>query len=218
MILIPTPTLGRRRFLVGGLAAAGGLIAPVHALGQGAREPTPSATPGPYYPVTFPGDVDNDLVVVRGSEAKAGGVVTHIRGRVLDLAGKPLVNAQVEIWQCDINGFYLHPGSDGRGRRDSTFQGFGRTRTDANGAYSFRTIKPVAYSGRTPHIHFGVEAGKAELVTQMYLADEPLNARDGLYSRIRDPRARDAVTVRLDSANGIENGALAGTFDLVLKT
>ena len=218
MTLIPTPMLGRRRFIVGGLAASGVLLAPAVTLAQAQRVLTPSATPGPFYPVSFPPDVDNDLVLLRGSDTKAAGVVTHISGRVLDLAGKPLANAQVEIWQCDANGFYLHPGSDGRGRRDSAFQGFGRTRSDANGAYSFRTIRPVAYSGRTPHIHFGVNAGNAELVTQMYVAGEPLNARDGLYSRIRDAPAREAVTVRLDPANGIENGALAGTFDIVLKT
>jgi protocatechuate 3,4-dioxygenase beta subunit len=75
----------------------------------------------------------------------------------------------------------------------------------------------VPYPGRTPHIHFAVEApGRRELVTQMYVAGEPLNERDGLYRQIRDLRQRAAVTVRLEPANGIEAGALAGRFDITL--
>ena len=89
----------------------------------------------------------------------------------------------------------------------------------ADGAYQFRTIRPVAYPGRTPHIHFAVRTPSGrQLVTQMYVAGEPLNARDGLYASIREPRQRHAVTVALTPANGIEPGALAGTFDLVLPT
>ena len=83
--------------------------------------------------------------------------------------------------------------------------------------YRFRTIRPVPYPGRTPHIHFAVQAPeRRELVTQMYVAGEPGNARDDLYRAIRDPRQRAAVTVALEPANGIEDGALAGAFDLVL--
>ena len=216
MTFIPTPTLGRRRFVLGTLAAAGAIVTPSLLRAQD-RIATPASTAGPFYPVKFPDDIDNDLVVVRGAQAKAEGTVTHIRGRVLGTDGKPLANAQIEIWQCDAHGIYLHPGSRGSRPRDTAFQGFGRTITAADGSYSFRTIRPVPYTGRTPHIHFGVTAGKAELITQMYVAGEPLNARDGLYSSIRDARQREAVTVKLDPANGIETGALAGQFDLVLK-
>ena len=215
MTLILTPQLGRRRFLLGGLAAGGALLVPAVGLAQ-QRVATPSATAGPFYPPKLPPDIDNDLVTVRGSERKALGTVAHVRGRVLNLRGEPVAGAQVEIWQCDVNGRYLHPGSQG-GPRDSAFQGFGRTLSAADGSYSFRTIKPVPYSGRTPHIHFGVAYKGGELITQMYVADEPLNARDFLYSRIADRRQRDAVTVALQPANGIEDGALAGTFDIVLS-
>jgi protocatechuate 3,4-dioxygenase beta subunit len=208
--------LGRRRFVFGALAAAGTIVTPSILRAQ-ERVATPSSTAGPFYPTKMPPDVDNDLVVLRGSQARAAGMVTHISGRVLGTDGRPLANAQVEIWQCDAQGIYLHPGSQGSRPRDSAFQGFGRALSAADGSYSFRTIKPVPYTGRTPHIHFGVNAGKAELITQMYVAGEPLNARDGLYNSIRDPRQRDAVTVRLEPANGIENGALAGKFDLVLR-
>ena len=218
MDLTATPAMGRRRFLVGGLAAAagGGLVLPTGARSQGGLVATPRQTTGPFYPVKFPPDVDGDLVVLRGSAAKAEGIVTHVMGRVLGLDGRPVPDATVEIWQCDARGRYLHPDDTG-GPRDAAFQGYGRVVSGPDGAYRFRTIRPVPYPGRTPHIHFAVQApGRRELVTQMYVAGEALNERDGLYRSIRDPRQRVAVTVRLDPANGIEDGALAGTFDLVL--
>ena len=218
MTLIATPALGRRRFVFGALAAAtAGTIVTPSLLRAQERVATPASTAGPFYPTKMPPDVDNDLVVLRGSQARAEGVVTHITGRVLGIDGRPLANAQIEIWQCDAHGIYLHPGSQGSRPRDSAFQGFGRAITAADGSYSFRTIKPVPYTGRTPHIHFSVTAGKTELITQMYVAGESLNARDGLYNSIRDARQRDAVTVRLEPANGVETGALAGKFDLVLR-
>ena len=215
---IATPAMGRRRFVVGGLAAAGALIVPSSAArSEAGHVATPQQTAGPFYPTQFPLDTDNDLVVLRGSVARAEGAVTHVMGRVLGLDGKPITNAVVEIWQCDARGRYLHPGDTGGRPRDRAFQGYGRAVSDADGAYRFRTIKPVPYSGRTPHIHFAIQApGGRELVTQMYVAGEPLNARDGLYQAIRDPRQRAAVTVRLEPANGIEAGALAGQFDITL--
>ena len=217
MSFVATPSLGRRRFIASGLAVTTTLLLPHRLLAQTGLVATPPQTAGPFYPTTFPSDVDNDLVVKRGSEARAEGTVTHVMGRVLGLDGRPVAGATVEIWQCDARGRYLHPGDTGRQPRDSAFQGFGRAVSGADGAYRFRTVRPVPYPGRTPHIHFAVAApGRRELVTQMYVAGEPLNERDGLYRSIGDPRQRAAVTVRLDQANGIEAGALAGTFDIVL--
>lgn len=213
-----TPALGRRRFLAGSFVTAGSLILPAGLYAQSDRLiATPRQTTGPFYPTQFPADVDNDLVLLRGAAARAEGIVTHIAGRVLGLDGRPIPNATVEIWQCDARGRYLHPSDTGGRPRDSAFQGFGRVTSDPGGAYAFRTIRPVPYPGRTPHIHFAVAApGRRELVTQMYVAGEPANERDGLYRSLRDARERDAVTVRLEPANGIETAALAGSFDLVL--
>jgi len=218
MDLIATPALGRRRFVLGGLAAAGASIVPLSApWSETGLVATPRQTAGPFYPTKLPPDIDNDLVVLRGSAARAEGIVTHVMGRVLGIDGRPIPNATVEIWQCDARGRYLHPGDTGGRPRDRAFQGYGRAVSDADGAYRFRTIKPVPYPGRTPHIHFAVEApGRRELVTQMYVAGEPLNERDGLYRQIRDLRQRAAVTVRLEPANGIEAGAIAGRFDITL--
>ena len=211
-----TPELGRRRFVAGGLAAFGGMLLPAPGgaqTGAAPLAPTPAQSAGPFYPTAFPADMDNDLVMLRGAQARAQGVVTHIRGRVLDLQGRSIADARIEIWQCDAPGRYLHPRSGGL--RDAAFQGFGRTTAGNDGSYHFRTIRPVPYSGRTPHIHFAVSAPDGrELVTQMYVAGEPRNDDDYLYRRLGD--RRDAVTVRLQPANGVEEGALAGEFDIVL--
>ena len=143
--------------------------------------PTPGQTEGPFYPVNWLDDIDNDLVLVKGEGATALGTVLHVRGRVMDRSRQPVAGAIVEIWQCDANGVYHHPW-DERGRRtaDAGFQGRGRVETNAEGRYVFRTIKPAGYSGRTPHIHFKImQPGGDTLVTQMYFAGEPDNARDG---------------------------------------
>jgi len=206
-----TPT---RRTLLYGAASSLVMVALVpSARGQGLLA-TPVQTEGPFYPVAIPSDADNDLVKVAGKAAQAQGTITYVSGRVLDLTGRPVAGATVEIWQCDNQGRYLHPGD--RGARDEGFQGFGRTATAEDGVYRFRTIRPVPYTGRTPHIHFAVlQAGRRRLVTQMYVDGEAQNERDGIYRRL-DPAARRAVTVTLSPHSGNEAGALAGKFDLVL--
>jgi protocatechuate 3,4-dioxygenase beta subunit len=138
---------------------------------------------------------------------------------VLDKRGAPVRGATVEIWQCDANGVYNHPRQPGLQRRDADFQGYGRTEVAADGGYSFRTIRPVAYPGRTPHIHFKVNApGLGRLTTQMYVAGEPGNARDGVLNAIRNAAQRASVIVRLEPAGAAEPGALLGVFDIVLNT
>jgi protocatechuate 3,4-dioxygenase, beta subunit len=178
---------------------------------------TPGQTEGPFYPVVFPPDMDNDLVQVTGQAARALGQVIHVSGRVLDLRGQPRPGSVVELWQCDANGIYRHPRAAGQGRIDHAFQGYGRTQVDEQGRYRFRTIRPVPYPGRTPHIHFAVHVpGQGRLVTQMYIEGETLNARDGVLNRIRDPNARRSVIVPLLAAQSPEPGALHGQFDIVV--
>jgi protocatechuate 3,4-dioxygenase beta subunit len=178
---------------------------------------TPGQTEGPFYPTYLPADTDADLVRVQGQKAQALGTIAHISGRVLNRRGEAVRGARVEIWQCDANGIYNHPSQPGLQRRDAAFQGYGRAEVSAEGRYAFRTIRPVPYPGRTPHIHFKVHApGAGRLTTQMYVAGDPQNATDGLLGRIRNARARESVIVRLEPAGEIEAGALKGTFDIVL--
>ena len=156
------------------------------------RLATPSQTEGPFYPVRLPQDSDGDLLR-NGALDYRGGQPAWVDGTVTDLAGKPLRGAQVEIWQCDQNGHYHHPG-DGD-RADAAFQGFGRVTVGEDGSYRFRTIRPVPYSGRTPHIHVKVRLGQRELLTtQLYVEGDPGNARDFLWRRL-DTADRAAVTL-----------------------
>ena len=138
-------------------------------------------------------DVDNDLVKVDGQVQAAGGEIVRLQGRVLDSGGRPVAGALVEIWQCDVKGRYLHRGDSG-GPRDPGFQGFGQSLTDADGNYWFRTIKPVPYTGRTPHIHVKVwEEGRDSLTTQFYLPDHPHNTRDWLYRNVPSDRREQVL-------------------------
>lgn len=204
----------RRRLLVasGGLLVAGPLSAVAQIL-----TPTPAQTEGPFYPRELPLDRDNDLATVTGAPAGAKGTIAHVFGTVRDEQGRVVTGTRVEIWQCNAFGKY----HDARDRRDAPldpgFQGFGETTTDAQGRWRFRTIRPVVYPGRTPHIHFAiVPQGGTKLVTQMYVAGEAGNARDGVYRSIRDEAARKSVTVALAPADDVEAKALAGEFNIVL--
>jgi protocatechuate 3,4-dioxygenase beta subunit len=186
----------RRRLLTGGAAALAATAAPAWlspALAQGAsRQPTPSQTEGPFYPVALPADSDFDLLR-NGNRAYTRGQPAWVEGTVVDLAGVPVSGAVVEIWQCDHAGRYHHPG-DGN-RADPAFQGFGRVTVGRDGQYRFRTLKPVPYSGRTPHIHVKVRLDRMELLTtQLYVAGDPGNERDFLWRRL-NPADRAALTV-----------------------
>jgi len=200
------------------LILAGSALLPVRAAFADALVPTPGQTEGPFYPTSLPADADNDLVQVRGQSARAMGTVLHLQGRVLDTSGKPLPGATVEIWQCDSNGIYDHPRQAGRERRDTAFQGFGRIVADASGAYRFRTLKPVAYAGRSPHIHFKVAAADGRrLTSQFYLAGDAGNANDFVYrNALSDQRVRERLDMRLAPAPGIEAGAFATSMDIVI--
>jgi len=201
----------RRRHFIGStsLLAFGGAAG-------AALVPTPRQTAGPFYPERLPLDHDNDLVRVAGAPRPARGTVLHLSGRVLDAGGRPLAGARVEIWQCDAGGRYHHPRDRGPAP-DPGFQGYGRTHAADDGGYRFRTIRPVPYPGRTPHVHFAITpAGGRALVTQMYLRGEALNERDGIFMSIPAP-LRDRVLVALEPSD-TGAGELAGRFDVVVET
>jgi protocatechuate 3,4-dioxygenase beta subunit len=178
---------------------------------------TPRQTEGPFYPNQLPLDTDNDLIIVNNSVTPAVGTLVQLSGRILSTSGQPIRNAVVEIWQVDNNGAYIHTGSNNRDKRDKNFQGFGRFETGSNGEYRFRTIKPVPYDNRTPHIHFGIDrGGKRALTTQLYVKGEPMNERDGVYRGIRDQRDRDALLVEFRPVPNSKVGELSARFDIVI--
>ena len=220
-LLVPTPeqptrvsAITRRRF-VAALAVATAALRSNVALAE-ALVRTPWQTEGPFYPDKLPLDIDNDLLIIGDRREVAVGEVTHLRGRVLDTRGRPIQSALVEIWQVDANGVYLHS-ADNHAKRDAGFQGYGRFLTGSPGEYYFRTIKPVPYPGRTPHIHFKVTPkGRSSFTTQCYVQGEVLNGRDGLLNSVRDAAARASLIVPFAPIPGSSAGELSARFDIVL--
>lgn len=145
----------------------------------------------------------------------ANSVLLALEGRILDRFGKPVDDARVEIWLADELGRYTHARDSEAKDRDPNFADFGWVKTGSDGRYAFKAIRPVPYTGRTPHIHFAVIAPRVKkLVTQMYVEGVAQNERDNLYNNIpRAPRA--LITAKLESAGAGQDGQRAN-FELVL--
>jgi protocatechuate 3,4-dioxygenase, beta subunit len=204
-----------RRQLLAGLGSGALLLTAPGAFAE--RLLTPAQTLGPFYPDQLPLDRDNDLLIVDDHQTPASGTVVHLYGLILDAHGKPLHDALVEIWQVDANGIYLHSRGGERSARDVNFQGYGRFVTGAKGEYRFRTIRPVAYPGRTPHIHLAVTLpGQPRFATQCYIRGERRNQRDGVLNAIRDPKARERLIVPFVPVAGSTAGEQVARFDVVL--
>lgn len=204
----------RRQFLGGLALGAAAFTVP----GAFAEELTRTAaqTEGPFYPDKMPLDTDNDLIILNDTLTPAVGDITHLTGKILDASGNPIRNAVVEIWQCDSNGAYLHTKSGNAEKRDSHFQGFGRFLTGKTGEYYFRTIKPVPYPGRTPHIHFAVKVPKQDrFTTQCYIKGHPGNMKDGVLRGVKDPKALASIMVDFDPVKESKVGELAANFNIV---
>lgn len=201
----------RRRFLQG----TTGLLA-IHTASVLAnlRSPTPRQPAGPFYPEELPLDHDNDLTQVAGQEQPASGQITDLGGRILDQNGRPLDGLRIEIWQCDVNGRYRHPRDSGDRPIDPGFQGIGHTVTDKLGRYRFRTIRPMPYPGRTPHIHVAIfPEGERPFITQLYIAGDPRNASDFLYKRVPETY-RHLVTTEF-RPSGDANVDFTASWDIV---
>lgn len=208
-------TLLRRRFLHTGVLLPAALwMSP--GLFAEALVKTPRQTEGPFYPDKLPLDTDNDLIRINDATSPAVGEITHLSGTVNTVAGSPVRNAVVEIWQADNNGNYIHSRNGGSGENDENFQGYGRFLTGSKGEYYFRTIKPVPYPGRTPHIHVAVSVkGQRVLTTQCYIRGAELNANDGVLRRT-PADLRDLLICDFTPIPDSETGELAARFDMVI--
>ena len=179
-----------------------------------ALDATPPDAEGPFYPARIPRDADADLTRVAGRASVARGTPLALAGRVLSTDGKPLAGAHLELWQCDANGRYHHVDGDA-GERDDNFQGYGVTTTDAAGRYAFRTIRPVPYGGRPPHLHFKLSHATAQpLTTQLYPRGESAERGIGFGLSGRETRSRLEFTMRPSAS---EPDALAAVYDFVLR-
>ena len=179
-----------------------------------ALQQTPPVGFGPFYPDHLPLDTDNDLILINDQLTPAVGEISYVSGRVLGPDGEPIRDAVVEIWQADLNGVYIHSKSGDKAKEDKNFQGYGRFLTGEAGEYLFRTIKPVAYTGRCPHIHYAVKLkGRDKWTTELHIKDHPLNANDGVTRRVKNAQA---LEVEFKPIPGTKAGELATKFDLVL--
>jgi protocatechuate 3,4-dioxygenase beta subunit len=178
---------------------------------------TPRLTEGPFYPDRLPLDTDNDLLIINDSITPAVGEITHLSGKILDVRGNPIKNAVIEIWQVDNKGVYIHSADSSRRQRDMNFQGFGRFTTGTTGEYYFRTIKPVPYTGRTPHIHVMVKKGGQELITtQIFINGHEQNKTDGVFADVTDPLDRELVLVDFKPLKDSKIGELTAQFNIVI--
>ena len=189
---------------------------------------TPPQTEGPYYPpkaqIDAQVDQDNDLTQIKGDAGQAKGQIVYVMGRLRDARCRPIEGAVVEIWQASDNGRYRHPrDSDNPEPVDPHFQYWGKSITDKDGRYFFKTIKPGAYSiglgGMRPsHIHFRVSHPNFRaLITQMYFVGDPYQDKDRILNAI-PPSQRDLVIVKMEQPGpGQERDAKVCRFDLTLR-
>jgi protocatechuate 3,4-dioxygenase beta subunit len=188
LLLTCPEALQSRRKVLKRLAALGALVAAgpwSGAMAGPKASPTPDQILGPFYPVKKPADGGTDLTRLSGKSGAAQGEVIYVLGRVLNMNGEPVRGAQLEVWQANAGGRYVHSSDPNPAPLDPNFDGYANVVSDADGRYRFKTVKPGAYPVgggwvRPPHIHFDVRGQFNRLVTQMYFAGEALNDKDAL--------------------------------------
>ncbi len=188
---------------------------------------TPGDVSGPAFGHNMLGRLDDDLTVnfARPGESAIGPrIILH--GRVLDERGRPVPETLVEIWQANAGGRYRHARDGYLAPLDPNFAGVGRTLTDADGVYAFRTIQPGPYpwpnranDWRPAHIHVSVFGSgfPQRLISQLYFEGDPMIAHCPIVNTIPDPRVIDALVARLDLDETRPMDAVAWRFDIVLR-
>ena len=190
---------GRRRFTLG----AGAALLAWPALAS-SRRSLAAMTDGPFYPPRAWreqwSDWDADLSRVQrgGRTLIAKGEHLGLELRLVDTQGRVIDGAEVEIWQCDVLAAYRHPRvRQVAGSYDEAFQGFGASRSGRDGQARFRSIRPVPYPGRTPHIHIKLrQPSFGEVTSQLFVAGDPGNARDFLWRGL-EPADREMLEMTL---------------------
>lgn len=191
---------------------------------------SPIVTQGPYYPLAnnIPLDKDNDLVQLNDNLTLANGIITYLKGRVLDTNGAPIRGALVELWHADREGDYLYSASSTRNSAcDPNFAGFGQFLTGSDGRFLFRTIKAGLYQGRTRHTHVGVTipGRTTRSTTQTFWNETALdlngdpwatqNSNDSIFAGITEPAQRASVLLTYTPVAGTTTGEVEATWDFV---
>lgn len=210
-----------RRKMLGKLVGFGGLALTGSVFAQESKNVfTPWMDSGPFYPVLKPLDEDADLTIVKGKKTRAEGKIVHVTGRVINQNGEPVKGARIEIWQANKHGRYLHPSDPSTAPIDPNFQGSAVIKTDSNGRYRFKTIKPGEYpisatEVRTPHIHFEIEGKTNRLTTQMFFPDEPLNDKDTFLQNLFFDKSI-LIAKLLPAIKEIPSGEILLGWDIIL--
>jgi protocatechuate 3,4-dioxygenase, beta subunit len=188
-------------------------------LGNHVRVPTDDQILGPFYPVMKPIARVADLTSVNGKNGKAQGQVIYLMGQVFNLNGRLIPDVEVEIWQANSFGRYTHPSDSNTAPIDPNFEGYGIQKTDAEGRYRFKTIKPKGYPvpigwTRPPHIHFCVTSKTNRLITQLYFEGEPLNEEDLFFKNAIN---KGSITTKLvPPIEEMESDSLMAVWDITL--
>jgi len=218
-----TGDLGRRELLMmsAALAGSGVAVPAARAAAETALQRTPDQILGPFYPLSELPQI-SDLTRVSGRSGRAEGQVLNVMGRVLNLAGEPVRNAKVEVWQANTHGRYRHPSDPNPAPLDPNFEGFAVLTTDSEGRYRFKTIKPAAYPAgpnrmRPAHIHFQVSGRQDKIVTQMYFEDDPYNKTDPFLNSAGGAERQELLVKKLlDPSSDFEPDSKMVIFDMVL--
>lgn len=188
---------------------------------------TKSEITGPVFGHSMLGELDNDLIhnfAKPGESAIGERIIVH--GRVLDERGRPVPGALIEFWQANAGGRYRHKKESYLAPLDPNFGGCGRTITDENGYYAFRTIKPGPYpwpngvnDWRPAHIHFSIfgHGFSQRLIAQMYFEGDPMIWKCPIVLTIPDRAAIEQLVAALDWSATIPMDARAYKFDIVLR-
>jgi len=212
---------GRDLLQIAAVFGAMGALCPIKlALAQSALRRTPDQILGPFYPVGRIPDAGADLTRLPGRNGRAAGQVLNVMGRVLNIKGEPVRGAKLEAWQANTHGRYTHPADANPAPLDPNFEGFATLKTDAEGRYRFKTIKPGAYPAgpgivRPPHLHFRLSGHDDELVTQMYFEGEPLNEQDRFLQGVPPDRRVLLVAKLLPPPAELEPDSRLVVFDIV---
>jgi protocatechuate 3,4-dioxygenase beta subunit len=181
------------------------------------RQRTPDQILGPYFPVRCTPVKKDDLTTIEGVDGVAQGEIIEVTGRILDRYGERIRGAGLTIWQANTFGRYTHDNDSNPAPLDLNFVGCVDIRSNDDGVYRIKTVKPGAYPAgpdwtRPPHIHFEVHGQFERLVTRMYLPGEPLNACDRLLNSVMRP---DLLVATLTPSED-PHGHRVLNFDIIL--
>ena len=183
---------------------------------------------GPFYVEGAPFiDTDGDLV----KDNEGDRIV--VLGRVMSTTREPIPGALLDVWHNAANGLYANVDPD---QPDDNLRC--RLRADANGAYAFSTIRPIAYEvprdgacgeyqratgrhcWRPAHVHARVSAeGFEPLITQIFDSDNEYIEEDAVFG-VRGPLAvpfdREPTAAELDRFSHVERPFHMVDFDFRL--